>query len=274
MDDMKLAKGIIVGFLLCLGAAFTYTYDTATPVGTDAPSVIDDRIREVKAANQERMNVDHYWPLTGTQVSDSAAGQHRQVEFYGPISTPTNATNKGFLYTKDVSDKAELHFEDEDGNEIQVTSGGILDSANLTGNQTIAGNKTFSGTTTFSNQITSSLADGTAPFAITSTTKVTNLNADKVDGYDVSAYSGGESYTFAGGFIVKTGTASSTQDAAQTFTFGAAFPNSCVSVVTNRNDANAQYEFPVTTKNTAYFKIDRHSDISGTVQFDWIAIGY
>jgi hypothetical protein len=44
-----------------------------------------------------------------------------------------------------------------------------------------------SGVTTLSmnNQLTNSLADGTAPMVITSTTKVTNLNADKVDGADL-----------------------------------------------------------------------------------------
>jgi hypothetical protein len=38
------------------------------------------------------------------------------------------------------------------------------------------------GATTFVNQITSSLATGTSPFAVTSTTVNTNLNADTVDG--------------------------------------------------------------------------------------------
>jgi hypothetical protein len=38
--------------------------------------------------------------------------------------------------------------------------------------------------------IESDVATGTAPFTVASTTKVTNLNADKVDGFDVSAYAG------------------------------------------------------------------------------------
>jgi len=46
----------------------------------------------------------------------------------------------------------------------------------LTGNQTIAGVKTFS------SQLASTVATGTAPFSIASTTKVTNLNADLLDG--------------------------------------------------------------------------------------------
>ena len=46
----------------------------------------------------------------------------------------------------------------------------------LTGAQTIAGIKTFT------SQLASSVATGTAPFSVASTTKVTNLNADLLDG--------------------------------------------------------------------------------------------
>ena len=46
----------------------------------------------------------------------------------------------------------------------------------LTGNQTVAGIKTFT------SQLASSVATGTAPFSVASTTKVTNLNADLLDG--------------------------------------------------------------------------------------------
>ncbi len=89
----KYILGFSFGIILSLCIAWTYTWDCATPVGTDAPSVLDDRIRELKSAIAERLNVDHVAGLTGTQVSDAAAGQHRQVEFYEPITTPTAATN-------------------------------------------------------------------------------------------------------------------------------------------------------------------------------------
>ena len=77
--------------------AWTYTYDTDTPDGSvDAPSKIDDEIRLTKDALQERLNADHYFALTGTEVSDDATGQHRKIHFYGPISTPSNALVKNF----------------------------------------------------------------------------------------------------------------------------------------------------------------------------------
>jgi len=52
----------------------------------------------------------------------------------------------------------------------------------LTGNQTIAGVKTFS------SQLVSTIATGTAPFSVASTTKVTNLNADLLDGLSSAAF--------------------------------------------------------------------------------------
>lgn len=105
---------------------FAYPFDTATPDGaTQAVSTLDDRIREAKQAEQERNNVDHYWPLTGTQVSDSDAGKHRKVTFYGVLSAkPTLDTGEGALYIKTISGKSELFFEDSDGTEIQLTTGG------------------------------------------------------------------------------------------------------------------------------------------------------
>lgn len=61
-------------------------------------------------------------------------------------SAPSNAANKVWVYGKDVSGKPELFAMDEDGNEIQITSGGVLDTSSalasfvvvkLSGDQTI-----------------------------------------------------------------------------------------------------------------------------------------
>ena len=106
---------------------FSSTYDTATPAGTDSPSEADDRMREIKAAVQERSNVDHYWPLTGTEVSDADTGEHRKILFHEPIAvTPTVAASHGDLRIADVAGKAELHWTDEDENEVQLTSVGKI----------------------------------------------------------------------------------------------------------------------------------------------------
>ena len=101
---------------------FSVTYDTATPLGTDAPSTLDNQIRNLKSANQERNDVDHYWPLTGTQVSDVAVGEHRKISFNAPISHPTYGANKAFLYPANANSVIELWWLDELNNFIQITS--------------------------------------------------------------------------------------------------------------------------------------------------------
>lgn len=52
----------------------------------------------------------------------------------------------------------------------------------------LASAQTISGVKTFSTQQKFTVANGTAPFTVTSGTKVTNLNADKIDGFDVTNY--------------------------------------------------------------------------------------
>ena len=52
----------------------------------------------------------------------------------------------------------------------------------------LASAQTISGVKTFSTQQKFTVANGTAPFTVTSGTKVTNLNTDKIDGFDVTNY--------------------------------------------------------------------------------------
>lgn len=49
----------------------------------------------------------------------------------------------------------------------------------------LSDSQTFTGTNTFTQQIVSTLATGTSPLAVTSTTKVSNMNVDQVDGADL-----------------------------------------------------------------------------------------
>ena len=107
--------------------AWTNALDNATPAGGDAPSTLDDQIRLVKAANQERLNVDHYWPLTGTAVSSTDAGKHRKVTAQAVLSSkPTLLTGEAALYTKTVDGVSEWFWEDSDENEHQLTNSGAL----------------------------------------------------------------------------------------------------------------------------------------------------
>ncbi len=108
--------------------AHTQTWNAsfdAIPANGDDASEGALRIRNLKRDIRERLETDHIMDET------NADGRHAQITFDAPRSSPTNEVNVGFLYTKDVSAKAELHWMDEAGNELQLTSGGSLKAANF-----------------------------------------------------------------------------------------------------------------------------------------------
>ncbi len=106
---------------------FAQTFNVATPQTSDSPTEADDRMREEKAALQERLDVDHYFEKSGNTCDGTNVGKHRKVTFYGPLSAdPTVAADELALYTKTVSAKSELFVADSDGHVKQVTSGGKL----------------------------------------------------------------------------------------------------------------------------------------------------
>ena len=179
--------------------------DPSVPAGSEDPKQGDNRIRALARAVIEILSKDHYVGSdggAGTGYNEDAAGEHSKFTLRA-TTIPVAASGKGFGYAKTEDGKTEFYYEDAAGNEIKFTVDGILNSCNLTGDQTIAGIKTFSNGLSAAAALISTLATGTAPFTIASTTKVANLNVDKVDGFDISAYAGAGSYTFPGGFIVK-----------------------------------------------------------------------
>jgi hypothetical protein len=250
--------------------------DPAVPAGSEDPKLGDNRIRELAAAVAEILAVDHYIGTNGgagTGYNEDAAGEHAKVTIRNG-SAPTAAAGKGFLYV--VS--GELYYKDPSGNVIQLTSGGILNSLNLTGNQTAAGVKTFSSQAAFAAGLTaaaaiiSTLVTGTAPFTVASTTKVANLNADQVDGFHVTAPDGTQSYTIAGGLILKQGQAAfSGSDL--TVTFGEAFPTECIRVIACLNDTawSTNYAPKIISKSASNFVVSMGNATS--LNIDWIAIG-
>lgn len=105
-------------------------FDTSTPTGSNNPQQGDDRIRELKDAIVERESQDHYWPVSGTTYNDDDTGFHKKVTLLVQTSI-TQKANAGILYTKDVGGKAELHYKDEDGNEIQLTNAGAIAASSI-----------------------------------------------------------------------------------------------------------------------------------------------
>lgn len=70
-----------------------------------------------------------------------------------------------------------------------LTVTGNIASGNITASGTITAASIITGALSASSQITSTVSTGTAPIVIASTTKVTNLNADLLDGYNTSVAS-------------------------------------------------------------------------------------
>lgn len=98
------------------------SFDKTKPAGSTPLKTADDQIRANFEAIETALDADHDFTTGGTQT-----GKHDKVTFHTPLTTkPTLATSEGGMYTKDVSAKAELHFEDEDGDEVQITSGGLI----------------------------------------------------------------------------------------------------------------------------------------------------
>ena len=102
---------------------FTRTWNAAyeaQPADTENISLGASRIRNLKADIQERLEVDHF------HAGNAQDGEHKKITLGAPIATPANVANKAFIYGKDIGGKIELHYLDEDGNEVQITAAGAV----------------------------------------------------------------------------------------------------------------------------------------------------
>lgn len=101
----------------------TTAHSETTPDGSIiAASLIDDYIREFKTQAREIIAADHTMSSSG---QGSTWGMHKIIRLLVQTSI-TELANAGCLYAKDVDSKAELHFKDEDNNEKQITSKGVI----------------------------------------------------------------------------------------------------------------------------------------------------
>jgi len=111
---------------------YTETWDETKPAGGRNVNLGDNDIREFKSAVRERLATDHHF--VADETGKTNIGLHKKVSFYTPLaSDPTAETSVFHLYSKDVSDKAELFGTDEDDNNIQLTSGGGIMAESISG---------------------------------------------------------------------------------------------------------------------------------------------
>ena len=125
--------------------------------------------------------------LGGDTAPASNDGKDRGVEFrYYDGSAKIgffgyDRSSSQYVFLADSTNTGEVHA----GTDAGLRAG----SLNLTAAGTaldVDNNANIDGTLTVDGQITSNLATGTAPFAVTSTTKVSNLNVDLLDGMTTS----------------------------------------------------------------------------------------
>ncbi len=127
--------------------AYTDTWNAAfeaSPADGDTVSEGAERIRDTRIGIRERMEKDHYMAVAGT---DADHGEHAKVTLRVG-SAPTPEANKGYLYAKDVSSIAELHYINENSVETQLTglgSGGwvAVPSASFTSTPASTSTLTF-----------------------------------------------------------------------------------------------------------------------------------
>jgi len=130
-NDMrdKTFKKIIFTFLAVttfayfasLAYAFTRDWDESDPIDHTLNSKWPAEIREVMVDVSERLTATFYGFSTGETLVGA-----KNLPFNVQGSDPGATASQIKVYSKDVSAKAELFFQDEDANVIQVTSAGSL----------------------------------------------------------------------------------------------------------------------------------------------------
>jgi len=287
MEKKTETKFIIsLALLTVLFVGWTYVFNTTTPADTDDPKEGAERIREIKLAIQERLNVDHVFPLDSSQVSDANAGEHRWISFTNDANTDP------CLYTEDVNGRPELYWKDEDGNSIWLTEAGYLRgqvlevnsvdaTAILAANNTwihalnAAGDDDVKMIMVDANDDTvlpaGSELEANTPPTIAQAIAPKSYVDDQITANADPAYSGGQSHTFNGGLIMKMGFVSD-GGAATTVTFDTAFPTAIISAVITEQHATSVSTSVLVSKSTTAIVIKM--DGGTYTGANWIAIGY
>ena len=253
---------IIFSCLYCaqvaLATSFTYTYDTATPSGTESPHVLDDHHRLTKASLQERLAVEHNFAKTGTEVSAANTGTHTAI-------TCDSVTSTGAISGTTISGSGNLVINTD---KFTVTA--------ASGNTMVAG--TLDVTGAFESTGVATLADA----SLTKTSAAPTTDAmiankkyvdDQIAAIQDPTYSGGESHTFDGGLIFKQGTKAYSPASTQTVNFGTAFPTAVVSASISLKHSFAAAIWPVLSTLSTTQIIWKTSSGSGTT-VHWQAWGY
>jgi microcystin-dependent protein len=99
-------------------------WDETTPNNATLLSDGDDHIRDLRKGIRIRMEYEH-----ATFAGSSVGGKHKFITLQTQAVKPSlSGSQIGAVYAKDVAGTKELFYEDSAGTEIQLTSGGIINS--------------------------------------------------------------------------------------------------------------------------------------------------
>jgi hypothetical protein len=115
---------LILFLIASLASPSMAAWDKTKPAGSRSLNQVDDDIRANNDAIESALDQDHDFTTGGTQT-----GKHQQVVFKAVLgSKPSLSADEGALYTKAVSSKTQLFFEDEDAVEsiISIPAGIIV----------------------------------------------------------------------------------------------------------------------------------------------------
>ena len=112
--------------------AFVDSLDVTQPPGSQARSLGDDRIREMRRALVERLDVDHFFETVANLVDGANVGYHRKATLLEQGSDPSSLADALILYAKQAGSYAELHGRHENAGVKQLTLNGLLWIAALT----------------------------------------------------------------------------------------------------------------------------------------------
>lgn len=102
---------------------FTNTWDAtfeSQPADSEDINLGANRIRALKVAIRERMQVDHEWE------DAQQDGKHNKITLVAQAAVPSISGTDGFLYTQYIGGSTELFYRDANGNIIQLTELGRL----------------------------------------------------------------------------------------------------------------------------------------------------
>lgn len=269
-------------------------FDYTKPTSGSSPKDGDDWIRANATGLSQILALDHQM-ASNPFNADNKDGEHKQVTLYAPLAAdPDPGANKGAIYTKDVSAKAELHFEDEDSNVLQLTSGGKLNGAILLADSVDQdavqldhdGWLTGAGHTSGSVNLIRATGDAGSEVAQIPDGAQTATDAAPTDDKGVankkyvddaipaqftpSSYAAEESVILPNGLIMKFGSVTSGAGVTD-ITFAAAFPTAIITaVVSSLGDGELYYSYGLRAMSTS--KLTVYRGLAN--KCNWIAIGY